>query len=916
MTYQVLARKWRPKDFASLVGQEHVVRALTHALDGGRLHHAYLFTGTRGVGKTTLSRIFAKALNCETGVTSTPCGVCRACREIDEGRFVDYVEMDAASNRGVDEMAALLERAVYAPVDARFKVYMIDEVHMLTNHAFNAMLKTLEEPPSHVKFILATTDPQKIPVTVLSRCLQFNLKQMPAGHIVSHLEHILGEEKVPYDAQALRLLARAADGSMRDALSLTDQAIAYSANQVNEEAVRGMLGALDQSYLIRLLDALADGDGAAVLSVADEMALRSLSFSTALQDLASLLHRIAWAQFAPSSVSDEWPEAADLRRFAEALSAEQVQLFYQIATIGRSELGLAPDEYAGFTMTLLRMLAFEPAPTGGGGGAVGSARAPGQAGANGAKRAGAPVVAAQQGASGLPATAAATPASGSLREASMNAAAAVREPQSGNVVAPVREPQPGEAAAVGKGGAIGASAQPARQANSAIEVQAAVNGIESRQATPPESAQGVATEQSPGAEPTIATESTSVAREVNPTPVLPVDDAAAASASPAVSTAAALAPWDDAPADSAANEASVTAVPNGSETNEAPAPVSLADSAPASALSAPAAAALARTEQAAAAAPSQESQEPPPAADSAPRRAGGASAALDVLRSAGLKVSSDRGRATAAATAKPAAPATPKPAAPRVVVPVPTPGAPRRAPQQDAAPAAPAARASASSAPAQRNGAEQNGASAPPWDDMPPDEYMPLTAADEGYYGLPDDGYMPVFDSGPDDVRVNTSAASTPAPVVDQRPLPPAVPLDPLGFKGDWPALAVDLPLKGISYQLAFNSELMALEGSTLKLNVPVPQYAEASQVAKLKAALADRLGQVVEVLVEVGPARRTAAAHDAALRAQRQQEAEREIGADPFVQSLIREFGASIVPGSIRPITPDAGANGAPPVH
>ncbi len=262
MTYQVLARKWRPKDFASLVGQEHVVRALTHALDGGRLHHAYLFTGTRGVGKTTLSRIFAKALNCETGVTSTPCGVCRACREIDEGRFVDYVEMDAASNRGVDEMAALLERAVYAPVDARFKVYMIDEVHMLTNHAFNAMLKTLEEPPAHVKFILATTDPQKIPVTVLSRCLQFNLKQMPAGHIVSHLEHILGEEHVPFDAQALRLLARAADGSMRDALSLTDQAIAYSANQVTEEAVRGMLGALDQSYLIRLLDALADGDGA------------------------------------------------------------------------------------------------------------------------------------------------------------------------------------------------------------------------------------------------------------------------------------------------------------------------------------------------------------------------------------------------------------------------------------------------------------------------------------------------------------------------------------------------------------------------------------------------------------------------------------------------------------------------------
>ncbi|HIE4434128.1 TPA: DNA polymerase III subunit gamma/tau, partial [Burkholderia multivorans] len=369
MTYQVLARKWRPKDFASLVGQEHVVRALTHALDGGRLHHAYLFTGTRGVGKTTLSRIFAKALNCETGVTSQPCGVCRACREIDEGRFVDYVEMDAASNRGVDEMAALLERAVYAPVDARFKVYMIDEVHMLTNHAFNAMLKTLEEPPPHVKFILATTDPQKIPVTVLSRCLQFNLKQMPAGHIVSHLERILGEERIAFEPQALRLLARAAQGSMRDALSLTDQAIAYSANEVTEAAVSGMLGALDQTYMVRLLDALAAGSGPEILAIADEMSLRSLSFSTALQDLASLLHRIAWAQFAPGSVLDEWPEAADLRRFAELLSPEQVQLFYQIATVGRAELGLAPDEYAGFTMTLLRMLAFEPA--------VGAGSAPG-----------------------------------------------------------------------------------------------------------------------------------------------------------------------------------------------------------------------------------------------------------------------------------------------------------------------------------------------------------------------------------------------------------------------------------------------------------------------------------------------------------------------------------------------------------
>ncbi|WP_024902967.1 DNA polymerase III subunit gamma/tau [Robbsia andropogonis] len=360
MTYQVLARKWRPRDFPSLVGQDHVVRALTHALEQQRLHHAYLFTGTRGVGKTTLSRILAKALNCETGITAQPCGVCRACVEIDAGRFVDYVEMDAASNRGVDEMAALLERAIYAPVDARFKVYMIDEVHMLTNHAFNAMLKTLEEPPAHVKFILATTDPQKIPVTVLSRCLQFNLKQMPAHDIVDHLAKVLGDEQIAFEPQALRLLARAASGSMRDALSLTDQAIAYAAGTVSDEAVRGMLGALDQHYLVRLLDGLIAHDGAAVLAVADEMAGRSLSFSTALQDLAQWLNRIGWAQSVPGSVMDEWPEAEDIRRFARTLGAEQIQLYYQIATIGRSEMGLAPDEYAGFTMTLLRMLAFRP----------------------------------------------------------------------------------------------------------------------------------------------------------------------------------------------------------------------------------------------------------------------------------------------------------------------------------------------------------------------------------------------------------------------------------------------------------------------------------------------------------------------------------------------------------------------------
>jgi len=365
MSYQVLARKYRPKNFDTLVGQEHVVRALTHALEQKRLHHAYLFTGTRGVGKTTLSRILAKSLNCigadgSGDITAQPCGVCEACTAIDAGRFIDYIEMDAASNRGVDEMAQLLEQAVYAPSNARFKVYMIDEVHMLTTTAFNSMLKTLEEPPEHVKFILATTDPQKIPVTVLSRCLQFNLKQMPPGHIVSHLENILGQESIEFELPALRLLAQGAHGSMRDGLSLTDQAIAYAAGKVTLEAVQGMLGALDQSFLIRLLDALAAEDGAGLLAIADEMAARSLSYSVALQDLGSLLHRIALAQTVPQALPHDLPERDDVLRLASAFDAEEIQLFYQIAVHGRNELGLAPDEYSGFSMTLLRMLAFRP----------------------------------------------------------------------------------------------------------------------------------------------------------------------------------------------------------------------------------------------------------------------------------------------------------------------------------------------------------------------------------------------------------------------------------------------------------------------------------------------------------------------------------------------------------------------------
>src|SRR5262249_46084222 len=359
MSYQVLARKWRPRDFGSLVGQEHVVRALRHALEQKRLHHAYLFTGTRGVGKTTLARILAKCLNCETGITPQPCGKCSACLEIDGGRFVDLLEVDAATNTKVDEMRQLLETAQYAPTRGRFKVYVIDEVHMLSSSAFNAMLKTLEEPPEHMKFILATTDPQKIPVTVLSRCLQFNLKQMPHAAVASHLEKVLSSEGIEFEIAALQLIARAAAGSMRDALSLLDQAIAHGGGRVAAAAVSEMLGAIDQGYLVRLLECVAGEDATGAVAIAGEMQSRSLSFDAALADLASLLLRMALAQTLPGAL-DELPERERLATLAGKLDAESVQLYYQIALQGREDLPLAPDEHPGFLMTVLRMLAFRP----------------------------------------------------------------------------------------------------------------------------------------------------------------------------------------------------------------------------------------------------------------------------------------------------------------------------------------------------------------------------------------------------------------------------------------------------------------------------------------------------------------------------------------------------------------------------
>lgn len=368
MSYLVLARKYRPANFTELVGQEHVVQALTNALTSQRLHHAYLFTGTRGVGKTTISRILAKSLNCQGadgkgGITAQPCGVCQTCKDIDQGCFVDYTELDAASNRGVGEVQTLLEQAVYKPVQGRFKVFMIDEVHMLTNHAFNAMLKTLEEPPDYLKFVLATTDPQKVPVTVLSRCLQFNLRPIAPDTVATHLQAVLQQENITHDVGAVRLLSRSARGSMRDALSLTDQAIAFGAGELKESSVRLMLGSVDRSHVFRLIAALAGFDGKAVVEIVDTLRLNGLSAAATLEEMASVLQRMAVYQMVAAATLDATDsDAVEINRLAALLPADETQLLYSMCLHGRGELGLAPDEYAALTMVLLRLLAFKLPP--------------------------------------------------------------------------------------------------------------------------------------------------------------------------------------------------------------------------------------------------------------------------------------------------------------------------------------------------------------------------------------------------------------------------------------------------------------------------------------------------------------------------------------------------------------------------
>ncbi|MBV6306833.1 DNA polymerase III subunit gamma/tau [Candidimonas humi] len=776
MTYLVLARKWRPRSFDTLVGQDHVVRALTHALATQRLHHAWLFTGTRGVGKTTLSRILAKSLNCETGITPTPCGTCRACTEIDAGRYVDYLELDAASNRGVEEMTQLLEQAVYAPSAGRFKVYMIDEVHMLTGHAFNAMLKTLEEPPPHVKFILATTDPQKIPVTVLSRCLQFNLKQMAAESIVTHLHGVLEQEGIESETPALRLLAQAAAGSMRDALSLTDQAIAYSAGRITAEAVQGMLGTIDQRHLLRLLQALADSSAREVLDVADELAARGLSYSGALADLAVMLSRVAIEQRVGAVLPDDDPLAGDLRALAGHLHPDLVQLFYSIAVHSRQELALAPDEYAGFVMACLRMLAVAPpAPEDG-------------------ARASLPPAAEARGAT--------APA--------VSAAAAAPAPAAQGSAEPASGPAGSTASAV-------SGMADARDAHSTREAGPGVSAAES------------------------AVDSAS------PAPAAPVQIAAV-------------------------QAAAAQATPASTPPVSMPAPVASAQTA--STQTAPAQTApQASVAQAAAAAPAPEADRPDgPAAAPQPSPA---VAAILAARSRGAATKLDAAAADAAAGSQVRAGSVPDAHAHED-------SAPADAAFEDSAPQDGAMDASASDEP------PDYGDDIPAWEDGP-------MADASGYTDIDDASYER------DDMPLDQAMGDAGAMFAQQAPRADMPRLADMSA-GAWPELAAKLPLTGLAAELARQSEWLGSQGARVRLRVAVRSLAESPGKSRLRTVLSEHFGTVVELDVEYGrTGEDTAHAVEQARRAARQKEAEQAVQDDPLVRTLIDDFGATVVAGSVR---------------
>ncbi len=782
MTYLVLARKWRPRSFDTLIGQDHVVRALTHALSTQRLHHAWLFTGTRGVGKTTLSRILAKSLNCETGITAAPCGVCQACTEIDAGRFVDYIELDAASNRGVDEMTQLLEQAVYAPSGGRFKVYMIDEVHMLTGHAFNAMLKTLEEPPPHVKFILATTDPQKIPVTVLSRCLQFNLKQMTADAIVGHLQAVLDQESIQYEIPALRLIAQAASGSMRDALSLTDQAIAYSAGNLAGEAVQGMLGTIDQRHLVRLIQALASGNAAAVIGVADELAARGLSYAGALADLAILLSRVAIQQRVPGAMPDDDPVAADIVQLADMLHPDQVQLFYSVAVHSRQELSLAPDEYAGFVMACLRMLALVPEGT-----------------------------VPPQNASGGSGRVSATPISDAAQASAADAASAATS----TAVASARP-----------SASVAPTAAPAQPSDLAR-------------------ADGIGRAASIAASSTVAPP---------PPPVAPAPPVSAASPQSGADVPA----WEELPADSALAEAAVPAADPSTEAKAAVRP------------DRPQAGVAPATKALAGGRGDFHSTSKTPAYDAA-----AGSPPADTAQPG-----SNRGRPATAGSAPeaggqgntpPTGPKAAKPSADQAAVP------------------------------------DDEGFSAAGPDDgyfddarFEPAGYDDAQGPDEAGFESMADDFEPLTGSAQpgsalDGAQENIAAAFAPARKKSKSPrvrdMTPQA----------WPALAATLPLTGLAAELARQSEWLGSQGDQVNLRVAIRTLAESPGKARLCTVLSEYFGTVVQLNIEYGATGEdTAHAVQQAQRKARQQQAERAVESDAFVRTLIDEFGAHVVAGSI----------------
>ena len=845
MTYLVLARKYRPRSFDTLIGQDHVVRALTHALDTQRLHHAWLFTGTRGVGKTTLSRILAKSLNCETGITSRPCGVCQACRDIDAGRFVDYVELDAASNRGVDEMTQLLEQAVYAPSVGRFKVYMIDEVHMLTGHAFNAMLKTLEEPPAHVKFIIATTDPQKIPVTVLSRCLQFNLKQMPPDAIVGHLTQVLDEEQIPCETPALRLIAQAAGGSMRDALSLTDQAIAYSAGSVTEQAVRGMLGTIDQRHLVRLLQALGQGQAATVIEVADDLSMRGLSYSGALADLSSLLSRVAIARRVPGALDSSDPLADDIVALAAQLHPDTVQLFYAVAVHSRQELALAPDEYAGFVMACLRMLALVSD--------AGPVDMPALA----------PVQRADAGS---------TPVTGAPASSSQGAAA-----QAPDVTPLQATPQQVAPHQVAPDEATSEHAAPLQQAPGGVSGMAV-----QAQAAAPSSATS-ASLASPSAQFPSAP-----AGSPPPWDVSAVEHAPAAAAlSPTVAPAQATpdtAAGDPAATDTAApvTAAPITAMAAAPVAAMAAAAVAVARDAASPATSSPDAAS---PETAAHVTPAHGAALPDMAspATSSPEAASASQAQAGVPRASNTLASLD------AATNQ--ASVSESSVSERSV---------------DLSPLdQPSAHQPSANPPLARQPSESAAASMP--DDLPSwvSENIPDDASGGADYaftvGADDDDEFETLSDEPFEMPAVAGRPIAPTPVVragKRNRLPKLTDMT----AEQWPTLAASLPVTGLAAEVARQSEWLGTSDDTIRLRVAVKTLADSASRIRLQTVLCEHYGRAIRIDIAVG-ATGEATAHAVAqsVRVANQEAAEQAVAQDPFVNTLLSEFGAHVVPTSIR---------------